>query len=171
MTLLRLVDETSGDTDAIHALTAAAFGREVEAAIVDLARRANDITWSIVALDDGTLVGHVMASPMTLTPDPGLRCIAIGPISVAPDRQGEGIGSTLMVEVIDRARAEGYDAILLLGNPDYYRRFGFETAPIGNEYGATDAFMSLELKPGVFDGVACIAKYTPAFAQAEGRTP
>ena len=169
--MIDLRDERPGDARAIHDLQLAAFnGSETEPAIVRLARKRGQITYSIVAESAGRIVGHVLASPMTLAPASELRCIAVGPIGVATDLQSAGIGSRLMREVIDRAKEDGHDAILLLGDPRYYHRFGFRTAPVRNEYGAGDAFMALQLTPGCLDklGGAYTAKYISAFADAEG---
>jgi len=164
-------DERRSEVLRIRELQCAAFGREVEARIVDLARQRGDITWSIVAEHDGEIVGHVMVSPIRLEPNVGLRCIAIGPIGVEPHLQLRGIGTKLMNEVIDRAREDEYDAILLLGNPGYYHRFGFETAPLRNEYEAVEEFMAFQLTPGCLDDLdrPCLARYIPAFAEAESR--
>lgn len=166
---LKLRKERARDPATIHELTAAAFGREVEAVLVDLARERGEITWSIVAEDEtNEIVGHVMVSPMSLEPDAGKRCLAIGPVSVKPELQTMGIGTALMMEAIHRGRDEGYDAILLLGNPRYYHRFGFATAPVGNEYGASEEFMALELHEGSLKGAEnSVAKYVSAFADAE----
>ena len=167
---MELRDEEPGDSDAIHALTAAAFGGEVEARIVELARERGEITWSIVAEESGAITGHVMLSPLHIEPEVGRRCLALGPISVAPSRQRQGIGAALMREAIRRARECGYHAILLLGDPGYYRRFGFTTAPVGNEYGADEAFMARELVAGsLANATHSVARYVSAFADAERR--
>ena len=170
--MIDLREERPGDAGIIREIEEAAFGRPIEARIVDLARRAGHIVWSIIAEYDGTPVGHILVTPMTLDPYHGLRCIAIGPIGVLPRYQGDGIGSALMHEVIDRAREDEYDAILLLGNPRYYHRFVFETAPVGNEYGADEEFMALQLTKGCLDGLgkSVIAKYIPAFTEAENES-
>jgi putative acetyltransferase len=99
-------------------------------------------TWSVcqpprllelVAHDGRNVVGHVMAAPGPL----GTReAIGVAPLSVAPERQGEGIGSALMHAVIERTDAQGRRLLLLLGDPAYYERFGFEAAwPLGITYG------------------------------------
>lgn len=170
--MIDLRDERPSDISAIRNIERAAFDGPVESRIVDLARRAGDITWSIVAERKGILAGHILVTPMKLEPDTGLRCIAIGPIAVLPEYQGKGFGSALMQEVITRAREDGYDAILLLGDPAYYHRFGFKTAPVRNEYGAGDAFMALQFSPGCLDrvGSRVIAKYISAFMDADNES-
>lgn len=170
--MIDLRDERPGDAYAIHGLHRLAFdGSETESRIVDLARQRSQVVYSIVAEDEGKPLGHVLVTPMVLEPKAPLRLVAIGPIGVLPAHQSAGIGSRLMREVIDRATEDGYDAIFLLGDPGYYRRFDFTTAPVGNEYGAEDAFMVLQLRPGCLDKVGRmhIAKYVSAFADAEMR--
>lgn len=170
--MIDLREERAGDAGIIREIHHAAFGGPVEGRIVDLARRAGQVLWSIIAELDGMPVGHILVTPMTLDPHTPLRCIAIGPIGVLPKFQGDGIGSALMQEIIARAREDNYDAILLLGNPRYYHRFGFETASVGNEYGADEAFMALQLMPGCLDrlGKSVVAKYIPAFMEAENES-
>ena len=110
-----------------------------------------------------------MASPITLVHEPGaqptseLHSLAVAPLSVVPDRQAEGIGGSLMRHLIATARDERVDVLFLLGHPAYYPRFGFAPTHIGNEYGATDAFMSLELTAGSLEPVRAVARYVATF--------
>jgi predicted N-acetyltransferase YhbS len=86
----------------------------------------------LVAHDRGNVVGHVLAAPGPLGTK---EALGVAPLSVAPERQGEGIGGALMRAVIERAGAEGRRLLLLLGDPGYYQRFGFEPAwPLGITY-------------------------------------
>ncbi len=119
--------ETPEDAGAIRTLTAAAFATAPhsdgsEPAIVDRLRAAGDLLLSLLALDD-TPVAHVAFSPVVLDA-PG-RWIAIGPVSVMPDRQGEGIGTALIESGLARMREAGLAGCVLLGEPGYYARFGF----------------------------------------------
>jgi putative acetyltransferase len=134
---IRLRSEALGDEAPIRALTDAAFAPSTdEGRIVD-ALRQDPAAWipelSIVAVDEtdqAAVVGHVVTSRGTLHgPDGTTRPIlGLGPISVAPARQGQGIGAALMRETIARATAAGWPVIVLLGHADYYPRFGFESA-------------------------------------------
>jgi putative acetyltransferase len=94
----------------------------------------------LVAHDGRNLVGHVMAAPGLLgagTRPDAHDVLGVAPLSVAPERQGEGIGSALMRGVIERADARGTPLLVLLGDPAYYERFGFEPAwPLGITYAA-----------------------------------
>ncbi|WP_299812812.1 N-acetyltransferase [uncultured Jannaschia sp.] len=132
--------ETPEDAGAIRALTTAAFAAAphsdgTEPAIVDRLRAEGDLILSLLALD-GALLGHVAFSPVRLDA-PG-RWAALGPVSVAPDRQGEGIGTALIESGLARIREAGFAGCVLLGEPDYYGRFGFRNG-LGLSYGAVEA--------------------------------
>ena len=86
----------------------------------------------LVADVDGTVVGHVLGARADLQ---GRELLAIAPLAVAPTWQGRGIGSALMTELLDRADDLGWPMAVLLGNPEFYGRFGFEAAgPLGLVY-------------------------------------
>jgi putative acetyltransferase len=157
--------ERPEDAAAIRRVHGAAFGRELEARIVDDLRAAGDLltALSLVAEGDGEIVGHVAISRARLEERPAL---ALGPIGVLPDRQREGIGSALMHETIERAGAAGEDVVVLLGHADYYPRFGFIRASrlgIVPPFDVLDeAFMALELRTDGAGGGGRFA-YPPAF--------
>jgi putative acetyltransferase len=101
-----------------------AFGSDEEPAIVE-AVRDEEGSFALVAEADGELVGHVQLSRAWVGGD---AVLALGPIAVRPDRQGQGIGSALMAASLEEARARGEVAVILLGSPAFYPRFGFEPA-------------------------------------------
>jgi predicted N-acetyltransferase YhbS len=111
----------------VFALTAAAFGREEEARIVDAIRASDHYVaeLSLVAVDEGEVVGHVMLSYVDLD---GRDVLQLSPLSVAPDRQGEGIGSALSRKALRLADNRGEPLVVVLGHPTYYPRFGFRPA-------------------------------------------
>ncbi len=83
----------------------------------------------LVAIEDGQVVGHVLGAYGSLDER---RVVGVAPLAVVPDRQGEGIGSGLMKELLRQAEEIGEPLLVLLGLPAYYVRFGFETAgPLG----------------------------------------
>lgn len=86
---------------------------------------APDDTIELVATEGERIVGHVLGAAGTVD---GTRLLAVAPLGVVPDRQGQGVGSALMHEVIAQAEAAGWPAVVLLGAPAYYSRFGFEPA-------------------------------------------
>ena len=121
--------ETAEDAAAIRALTVAAFkdvpySSGTEAAIVDALRDAGALALSLVAEDHGRIVGHVAFSPVTINGEAG-RWFGLGPISVEPGQQRRGIGQALIQDGLERLKAAGAEGCVLLGDPAYYRRFGF----------------------------------------------
>jgi len=124
--------ELPGDAAAIRSVHSAAFtagvgGVVVEAPLVDALRIAGDVVaaLSVVAEHEGVVVGHVVCSRGQIDTSPSL---GLGPIGVLPEFQGRGVGGALMHAVIAAADAVDEPAILLLGDPLFYRRFGFEPA-------------------------------------------
>ena len=114
---------------------ARAFGSPAEAALVDAIRASPNYvpTWSLVATIDGNVVGHVMASYVTLRDgDTDHRIPSLSPLAVDPDAQRRGIGGALVRALTATVEAEREPLIVLEGSPDYYSRFGFEyAAPFG----------------------------------------
>lgn len=158
--------ERPEDREAIDAVVEAAFGGPLEARIVEAVRETDAFVpdLSIVAEDGGRVVGHVLVSYFEV--EGSRRVLQLGPIGVAPERQGEGIGSELMRAAIRKADELLEPLILLEGNPAYYGRFGFRPAsrlglrpprPLPDE-----AFMALRLRaydPAIRGRVV----YPPAF--------
>lgn len=124
-------DETAGDDEAITELTVAAFrtleiSQHTEQFIVRALRAAGALAVSLVAEEDGRVVGHVAFSPVRLsdgTPD----WYGLGPVSVLPARQRQGIGTALVRAGLARLRSMGARGCCLVGHPDYYVKFGFRT--------------------------------------------
>lgn len=171
--------EVAGDEAAIYEVVREAFGRASEAEMVEQVRARGQAVLSLVASRGAQIVGHVLASPITLIPErhgstgesdgsargPAGPFLGIAPVSVAPAHQNQGVGSLLMREAVARCRHTGARALFVLGSLDYYSRFGFRTTHIGNEYGATDNFMALELVAGSLSGVEAQARYVSAFRE------
>lgn len=125
--------EQEGDAEAIFDLTKAAFlnaehSSHTEQFIVGALRRQGQLAVSLVAMDGGRIVGHVAISPVTLS-NAALGWHGLGPISVHPEYQGRGIGSTLARAALDRLRHLGATGCVVLGDPAYYGRFGFRHHP------------------------------------------
>lgn len=123
--------ETPADRAAVRSVHVQAFAsgsaEPVEARLVDELRGSSDwlpaLSW--VAERDEQVIAHAVCSRGNID---GTSAVALGPIAVAPHVQGGGVGSALLHALIGAADAIGEPAIALLGNPDYYRRFGFVTA-------------------------------------------
>jgi putative acetyltransferase len=139
------------DYAAIRAVTKAAFDTSTgdEAGIIEGVRAEGRVLVELVAEADGEVVGHILFNRMRT--DPPLAVAGLGPLGVAPAHQSTGIGSALSRAGIDACRAAGMEAVVVLGHPPYYPRFGFSHAAAANiisPFAAREAFMALELKPG-----------------------
>ncbi len=129
----------SADSDAIVALVREAFssddhdgGDEVDIVVATWERAATPAGFELVAVGDGAVIGHVLAARGDLG---GREVVAVAPLAVRPSHQGQGIGGALMTELLARAEAAGLPLIVLLGDPGYYGRFGFEpSGPLGISY-------------------------------------
>jgi putative acetyltransferase len=125
--------ERPADAAAIGRLTAAAFastsyGHNGEAGIVEALRADGALTVSLVAVLDGEVVGHVAFSPVSIA-GAGGGWYGLGPVSVEPARQRQGIGQALIRAGLDRLGELDAAGCVVLGDPDYYRRFGFKSDP------------------------------------------
>ena len=159
--------ETPEDLSVIRAINRAAFGQDAEADLVDTLRRNGAIILSLVAEVNGEVVGHILFSPVTLSPPSPRTIAALAPMAVRPDMQRRGIGSALVQAGIEGCRALGYDALVLLGHPDFYPRFGFlPSVRFGfrSTYDVPDeVFMAMELKEGGLEGVKGTVLYREEF--------
>lgn len=131
--MIFLRPERPDDVNAIRALTETAFRTAphadgTEHVIIDRLRAAGALTLSLVVESDGVIIGHVAFSPVTVS-DGSANWYGLGPISVDPSRQGEGIGGRLIEEGLQRLKALGAAGCVLLGDPGYYGRFGFAADP------------------------------------------
>jgi putative acetyltransferase len=159
--------EAPSDHAAVHDVNVAAFGCETEARLVATLREQARPLVSLVAEESGTLVGHVMFSPVSLHGFAGLM-MGLGPMAVAPTRQRQGVGSALVRAGLERCREIGAGAVVVLGHPDYYPKFGFLPAArfgLTCEYDVSaEAFMAMELEPHALRGAAGNVSYHAAFA-------
>lgn len=159
--------ERARDRASVRALHRRAFGTEAEANLVDALREKARPLVSLVAQERGRVVGHILFSPVTLGGPAEPRIMGLAPMAVAPERQRRGIGSALVRAGLEACRALGCDAVVVLGHPSYYPRFGFSPAArfgLGCEYEAPpEAFQLLELRPGALRGAAGTVRYHAAF--------
>lgn len=121
--------ETAADVDAIDRITRAAFlhhphSDQTEHLIIARLRAAGALTLSLVAKQDGQVVGHAAFSPVTWSQG-HTGWYGLGPVAVAPACQGQGIGAALVQQGLDQLRAQGAAGCVVLGDPAYYGRFGF----------------------------------------------
>lgn len=152
---MELRPETEADYEAVAEVTAAAFGEEKNARLVEAIRACPEYVaeLTLVAEVDGRIVGHVMYSYSSLDGSDA-QLLQLSPLSVVPDRQGEGIGAALTRESLRLADERGEPLVLVLGHPTYYPRFGFRPAStLGleapNPEWPDEAFMAVPL--GAYD--------------------
>jgi putative acetyltransferase len=165
--------ECPADEDAIREINRRAFDQPLEAELVDALREVADPFISLVAELEGRIVGHILFTAVTIGEGAGTReVLGLAPMAVHPDHQRQGVGSALVRHGLGVCQAMGYPAVIVLGHPGYYPRFGFRRAsdfdvrfeaPVPDE-----AFMALELEAGALDEISGPARYHPLIMGADG---
>lgn len=163
-------NEEEKDFPAVRAVNASAFETIVEANLVDTLRGQAQPIVSLAAEDNKAVLGHIMFSPVSLSGHPELKIVGLAPMAVTPTHQKKGIGLALVRAGLVRCKELGFGAVVVLGHPEYYPRFGFSPSTrfgIGCEYAAPeDAFMVVELQQGYLRGKSGTIKYHAAFKDA-----
>lgn len=151
----------------MHAVNVATFGRSAEADLVDSLRQTTRSLISLVAEVDGALVGHILFSSVSLAGQSERGIMGLGPMAVLPEYQRQGLGSALIREGLRRCAAFDAEAVVVVGHPEYYPRFGFVPAShyaLTCEYDVPDdAFMVVELQHGCLQGASGTIRYAEAF--------
>ena len=155
-------EESRGDEAAVRAVHKAAFPTDTEARLVDAIRANGNDRVSLVAEKQGRIVGHVLFSPVGVE---GSEGIGLAPVAVLPDFQRQGIGAALVTAGIAACRELGVKFIVVLGEPGYYKRFGFRPTHLGNEYGVGEEFMALDLEPHATAALHGMVKYSREFSE------
>ena len=156
-------EEQARDHDAIDEVNRLAFGGESEVNLVRWLRRDRLLVASLVAERDGEVIGHILFSRITIN---GARpSAALAPMAVRPEWQNRGVGSALVRSGLALCKDRGIEAVVVVGHPNYYPRFGFstETARRLKCVYAGEAFMALELTPGGLGSGAGHVVYPEAF--------
>lgn len=169
---MKIRAERESDYEAISALNERVFPSVLEARLVEWLRETARPFISLVAVDDEQeLLGHIAFSPVTLFDDPAAKLMGLAPMAVDPAHQRRGIGVALVEAGLQRCRLNGSLAVVVLGHPEYYPRFGFEPAAdrgLSSEYDVPDdTFLILELEPGGLEGKTGMIQYHPAFSSLE----
>ena len=136
--------EENKDIEQVRELLRIAFPTDAESRLVDALRANGKAVVSLVAVDKDRVLGHILFSPVVPTPPGDSTGLGLAPVAVDPSVQSQGIGSRLIREGLHRCRDGGYDYCVVLGDPNYYRRFGFEKASefgLENEYAVDSEFM------------------------------
>jgi putative acetyltransferase len=159
--------EQAGDAASVRQVNERAFGTPAEADLIE-ALRGSDGSISLVATVGGAIVGHIMFTPVTLDAATAVRAAGLAPMSVLPAHQRAGVGTRLVRAGLAACREQGYTAVVVVGHPSYYPRFGFTPA---HTYGLQcefdvprEAFMVTVLDPQVLPHLAGVVRYRPEFA-------
>lgn len=132
--------------------------------IVNKLRQAEALSLSLVCEDETGLIGHIAFSPVAINGEL-TGWYGLGPVSVVPERQGEGIGGALIRQGLSQLKEQNAQGVVLLGEPEYYRRYGFECLPQLTLAGVpAEYFMSLVLSNHIAEGEVT---YHPAFFETE----
>ncbi|MDY7092713.1 MAG: N-acetyltransferase [Acidobacteriota bacterium] len=161
--------EEPTDHRAVREIHTATFETPAEARLVEALRERTKPLVSLVAVEGDEVLGHILFSPVSLPELPHLELMGLAPMAVAPGHQRRGIGSALVREGLEACRRLGAGAVVVLGHPDYYPRFGFEPSVrfgIGCEYDVPpEVFMALELQPEILRNVSGTVQYHQAFRE------
>lgn len=163
---VNIVEALPAHDDAIAAVTRASFQGSDEVELIHRLRDAGLVVLSLVALKEDDIVGHILFSRLHVSVDSReIHAVSLAPMSVSPKLQGKGIGSALIREALQRLPKLGCEAVIVLGHPGYYPRFGFSAAlaaKFESPY-PREAFMALELVPGILTGNSGTLSYPKAF--------
>jgi putative acetyltransferase len=159
--------ETTADQDAIREVNRGAFGGDDEARLVDALRKGGHARISLVAEQDGRVVGHIMFSTLAIATPGGevVEALSLAPMAVVPAHQRKGIGSSLVGGGLRACREAGHRIVIVVGHPGFYPRFGFSAKlaePLRSRYSGP-AFMAVELVPDALRGIAGEVRYPPPF--------
>ena len=158
-----MIRETQeSDLEEVFNLIHSSFSNKAESDLVKQLISDGDVLINLVVESSDTIIGNVVVSQITMEPDIGLFCGGVAPLSVLPDQQSSGVGSRLMEEVINESRKLGIDALFLLGDPNYYKRFGFTVSKLKNDY-SLEHFQELELTEGCLAKIKSKVTYANAF--------
>jgi putative acetyltransferase len=156
----------AADISAIRAINRAAFGRDDESSLVDRLRDGGAALIELVAVISDGIVGHIMFSALAVDDADGkpVPAAALAPVAVLPRHQRRGVGSALIQRGLEACRDRGVSAVIVLGHPDYYPRFGFSAAAASllRAPFSGPAFMALELEPGALRQARAV-RYPAAF--------
>ncbi len=162
---INIRNEEAEDVEQVREILCAAFSTNAESKLVDALRANGKAIISLVTARDEQVLGHIMFSPVSTSPSSEAKGIGLAPVAVHPTAQSQGISSQLIHEGLRLCKELGYDYCIVLGDPRYYQRFGFEKASqfgLQNEYGVDDPFRLIRLSErAIAPGKV---QYAPEFA-------
>ncbi|MBW7471693.1 GNAT family N-acetyltransferase [Marinobacter sp. F4218] len=165
-------NETSVDVSAISEVTIAAFStleisNHTEQFIIEALRADNALTVSLVAEMDGRVIGHIAFSPVTIS-DGTPGWYGLGPVSVSPEYQRQGIGKALIRQGLAQLREMHARGCCLVGYPEYYRKFGFDNVPeLVHEGVPPEVFLAMSFDGNIPQGTVTFHEGFKADGQQE----
>ena len=159
--------EQPDDVPAVRRVHEAAFPTAEEANLVDRLRANGKAFVSLVAHDETGIIGHILFSPVTFDPPASVVALGLAPMAVLPGHEKHGVGRRLVQNGLAECHARGACMVVVLGDPPYYGRFGFERASrhgLRNEFGVEEEFMVFMLDARAHPEPGTLVKYSPEFA-------
>lgn len=166
--------EQSSDAPAVHRVHEAAFPTATEADLVDRLRDNGKAAVSLVAVDEDRIVGHILFTPVTFEPPADVTAFGLAPMAVLHDHEKHGVGRRLVQNGLAECHAKGACLVVVLGDPTYYGRFGFERASrhgLRNEFGVEEAFMVFMLEAKCHPEPGTMVKYAAEFDRFRPERP
>lgn len=164
---MQIRDETEADHSAVRRLLLAAFEADGESRLVTALRSTATPLVSLVAEQQGSVIGHILFSPVTLDDGTSLRLMGLAPMAVLPEHQRRGVGAALVEAGLQRCRELEVGAVVVLGHADYYPKFGFAPSTkfdIKCEYDVpAEVFMLQELRSDYLKDHAGTVRYHEEF--------
>lgn len=159
--------EKESDIEAIDEVLRRSFPDATEAKLVKALREGGFVRVSLVAEERGRVIGHILFSELAIVTSQGRTLgLSLAPLAVHPDFQRQGIGARLVEKGLATCREQGYPFAIVVGNRDYYPRFGF-SADLARHLECAykgPSFMALELRPGSVSSIEGRVEYAPPFA-------
>lgn len=159
--------ELPEDIPAVRRVHEAAFPTAAEADLVDRLRSNGKAAVSLVAQHERGIIGHILFSPVTFDPPAAVVAFGLAPMAVVPGHEKHAVGRRLVQNGLAECHALGACLVVVLGDPQYYGRFGFERASrhsLRNEFGAEDEFMVFLLDARAHPTPGTLVKYAPEFS-------
>jgi len=164
--------ESQEDIRQVRMVNEQAFDAPSEANIVDKLRQACPDFLSLVAEDGKDIVGHILFTPIVVEgAGRTVQGMGLAPMAVKPERQRQGIGSSLVKKGLETLRQRGCPFVIVLGHPEYYPRFGFERAStyrLSSQWDGVpdEAFMVIVMDQAALEGISGVARYRAEFDEA-----
>ncbi|MEX0964195.1 MAG: N-acetyltransferase [Pseudohongiellaceae bacterium] len=164
---MKIREETAADYAAVAKILNAAFEADAESRLVSRLRISAKPLISLVAERDGQVIGHILFSPVTLDTDSSLPLMGLAPMAVLPQYQRRGVGSALVEAGLAACRRAQIGAVVVLGHPAFYAKFGFLNSSvfeIKSDYDVpADVFMLIEMQENYLSGHRGTAQYLEKF--------